>query len=78
MGKGKKEKKAYQRVLEHEDIPMPWGVMRLFMGGNKELRICGDELCFGEDYVTLKEAREAFEWIVDQLGGTVEWKNEEE
>ena len=57
--------------MEQDEIP--FHVRRLFRDDSFEIEIFGDQLCFGEDYVSLKEAREGMEWIVNQLGGKVKW-----
>lgn len=32
-----------------------------------------DQVSFGEDYLEIHEARRALDWLVDQMGGTVQW-----
>ena len=53
-------------------VTTPWHVSRVF--GKADL--FGEQVTFGmdKDYVTLDEARESLEWIVEQLGGKVKWE----
>jgi hypothetical protein len=50
---------------------VPYKVARAFT--QPRLEVVGDQVCIGEDYLTLDEAREAIAWYVDQLGGKVVW-----
>ena len=70
------EKKAYEIILEQPPIKFPYKVSRLFAEGSRQIDFAGDQLSLGEDYVTLNEARDGIEWLVDQLGGTVKWNKQ--
>jgi len=37
--------------------------------------VYGDQVSFGEDYVSLQDARDGVHWLVNQLGGRVTWKD---
>lgn len=51
----------------------PWYVKRV-MPDNFRIEVLGEQLTFGQDFVTIEEAREALDWFVNELGGTVKWK----
>lgn len=72
---------AYKKIQAVNDKidPLPWCTLRLFGSAYNEphFAVCGDQVCLGEDYVSIAEAREGLTWIVDQLGGKVEWGSED-
>lgn len=83
MQKGKKRKEQKQqqqspvRIVDVmakgvPEFPVPYHVSRVF-STETEPRVFGDQVTFGEDFVSLQEARVALEWYVEQLGGKVEW-----
>lgn len=56
------------------EVAVPWTHWRLL--GNeagKIIHISGSDICLGEDYGSLDEARAAIAWYVEQLGGAVQW-----
>ncbi len=56
-------------------VEVPHGVWTLFPGENvHNLEVLGDQISLGGDYYSLEKARAAIEWYVDQLGGSVKWK----
>lgn len=65
--------KAIQQI--GTEIEIPWNVYRLFGGPSKEISLVGQEICLGEDYGSVEQCRDAIEWFVNQLGGTVSWKD---
>jgi hypothetical protein len=68
--------KKIQKLNEKTKSP-PWNVGRCFEGEFLRtfgIQVCGDQICLGEDYVSLSEAREAVEWLASELGGEVEWE----
>jgi hypothetical protein len=72
----KKEKTVADKLLEHEDIKVPFEVRR-FLGGDA-ITLAGDQACIGNgdsDYGSLEELRNAVEFYVKQLNGTVVWKD---
>lgn len=66
----------YKAIQEIGEIEVPHHVWRLFRERPYSLQIAGDQVCFGEDFVELREARAAVEWYVKQLGGSVKWARE--
>ncbi len=75
-----KEVKKLQTLIEKyraiqaigSSIEVPWKVQRLFPS-NLQIDVIGTQIGFGEDYVSVDQARDALEWLVAQLGGTVKW-----
>jgi len=61
-----------QKLREKQD-EVPFSVKRMFREAYFEIDIVGDQISFGEDYVSLEYARENFEWVIDQLGGKITW-----
>lgn len=62
--------------LEKKVPPTPYNV-HVALGAKLNLGFNGD-VCIGSgdcDFVSVKEARSAVEWLVDQLGGKVEWSD---
>lgn len=39
----------------------------------RTMDVVGDQISFGEDYVSLEGARSVLDYLVQQLGGKVEW-----
>ena len=72
-----KLKKALEKskaLLEQVERP-PWTVCCLFSSNMKtNYGLFGDQVCLGEDFVSLEDAREGVAWLVDQLGGKVKWE----
>lgn len=54
-------------------VNTPYEVYCLFKD-LRTLEIFGDQISFGEDYMSLQETRNAVQWIAEQLGGSVEWE----
>lgn len=65
--------KAIQKVGIEVDIP--WEVAHVLAGEIKTITALGDQVCIGDDYVSLENARKAVTWYATQLGGTIEWKS---
>lgn len=64
---------AYNEIQEiSKQVKMPWAVNRAFK--DFELEIMGDQISFGEDFLTLEEARETLELLTETLGGKVKWE----
>lgn len=55
------------------EIEVPWVVWTAFGEKAKLITITGTDICLGEDYKTLEQARAAIAWYVDQLGGSAKW-----
>lgn len=68
---------VFQKVLTMRAIgpstTVPWHVWRCFGSQQKEVLVSGTDVCLGEDYVSLEEARKAVDWYVEELGGQVKW-----
>jgi hypothetical protein len=60
-------------VKMNPDTAVPWHVWRCLGNQQKQISISGTDICLGEDYVSLEQARAAVQWYVEQLGGTVKW-----
>lgn len=79
--KGLKECSAPQTLIEKynaiqaigSSIETPYEVFCLFKDF-KTMDVIGDQISFGEDYVSLESARSAISFLVEQLGGEVKWK----
>jgi hypothetical protein len=56
------------------ETEVPHAVWTCFGPQQKVVSILGDQICMGEDYVSVGKAREALEWYVNQLGGSVQWR----
>ena len=74
-----KPKKAATNTVKalidnYKPIMVPYNVWTVFGEEAKEVRIAGDQACFGCDYKSLPQLREAMEWYVSQLGGAVKWE----
>jgi hypothetical protein len=68
-------KEKLEKIEELQKLTTPWKVMRL-MG---KVELFGNHISFnadghGGDFVSLEEAREAIDWLVEQLGGQVKWR----
>lgn len=63
--------KAIQAI--GNEIEIPWAVKCMF-SGRFRLEVLGSEVTFGEDYVSVQQARASIEWLANQLGGKVKWK----
>lgn len=63
-------------ALKHNvsSFEVPFEVWRLFGENQKRLEIVGEEICLGQDFESLEQARKAVAWYVDQLGGKVKWE----
>lgn len=66
--------KVIERVSE--EVETPWCLKRAF----KDIKVeaFGDQITFGEDFLSITEARESIEALVYTLGGKVEWEEEDE
>lgn len=62
--------KTYEEMSQKLSYP-PHEFNRFFGDG---LCCSGDEVCLKGDYMNIDEARTATEWLVEQLGGKVEWE----
>jgi len=71
--------KVYEKIqkLNEKQDDIPWNTRRLFREGYFEINIMGSEISFGEDYVSIEQAREGIQFIVEQLGGKVDWSDYE-
>lgn len=62
------------------EVKTPHHVGRCFGGPTTAhtLSIMGPDICLSDngDYVSFKEAREALQWYVEQLGGSIKWKKD--
>lgn len=64
-----------ERIKEIEKLQkleVPWQVSRLGL----HVSLFGDQIAFtneGGDYVDVMEARQALDWLIEQLGGKVKW-----
>jgi hypothetical protein len=59
------------------EVYTPYHVWRILGDSNhKFIEVVGNQICMGEDFASMAEARAAVAWYVDQLGGSVLWKNE--
>lgn len=61
-------------IDKYAPITVPYNVWTVFGEEAKEVRIAGDQASFGCDYKSLPELREAMEWYVQQLGGSIKWE----
>lgn len=70
--------KAYEEVQKiNEQLPeYPWHVWTRLFGKKCRPEVLGNQINLGyeTDYCNLDEAREAVEYLVEQLGGKVKWK----
>lgn len=57
---------------EAKQNKIPWNVKRCFK--DLEVTIYPGQVSFGEDFVSLEEARDTLKFLVEELGGTVKWK----
>jgi hypothetical protein len=65
------EKHEYINRLKLDEIPHI--VIQAFGHIAKQVSVTDNEICLGEDFLSVDEAREAIAWYVDQLGGKVTW-----
>lgn len=65
--------KLNEQLKLQKDIEVPYNVWRMFGEQCKVISLAGDQASFGEDYGKVQELREAVEFYVEQLGGTVKW-----
>ena len=69
---------AYKEIQEIEaQVPeYPHVVWTKIFGSRFKPLITGNQICLSNDadYASVSEAREAVEYLVEQLGGTVKWK----
>lgn len=54
-------------------VEVPWTIRRAF-NGPVQVEVLGDQVSFGEDYLSFEEARAVAAWFVEQLGGKVSWR----
>lgn len=70
--------KAYEIILKNKENQdklkkSPWLFISAF-GSDRCLDVLGDQISFGEDYLSLQEARQVVEYLVNELGGgKVKW-----
>lgn len=63
---------AIQKIGTEVDVPhYAWTT---FMPEYRSISIVGTDICLGEDYKSIEQARAGIEFYVTQLGGTVKWK----
>lgn len=65
-------KQRLQKIDDLQSVKTPWHVMRLF----GQVQLWGPQISFEQgnsDFVELEEAKQALEWLVEQLGGRVNW-----
>lgn len=67
----------HKLVSELAAHDVPFHVWSLFGDKQRQIQLLGTDICLGEDYATLKGCRQAIEWYVEQLGGTVKWNANE-
>lgn len=67
--------KIIEQVKLQEDIKVPWHVWTKFGESAKHVTIMGKQVSLTSegDFGSIDEIREAIEFYVDQLGGTVKW-----
>jgi len=68
---------AFNEVQKLKVDEVPWEVKRVFPTEGSRgltLEVVGSEVSFGEDFVSIEQARTAVNFLVNQLGGTVKWK----
>lgn len=65
--------KVKEQLKLQQNIDVPHGVWTIFGDQCKEIRMMGDQACFGEDYASLEQLRAAIDWYAEQLGGQVKW-----
>jgi hypothetical protein len=67
--------KIIEQVKLQEDIEVPWRVWTKFGQSAKCITVMGKHVSLTDqgDFGTIEELREAIEFYVDQLGGTVKW-----
>lgn len=78
----KKLKKQKNRVIDsfkqiqavQHRFKLPFDFWRLACESAKEIEIMGNQITMGQDYLTLEEARGAFDEVVAELGGTITWE----
>lgn len=64
----------YEAIVKmNPDTKVPFDTWRCFGERQKHVHLSGTQICLGEDYVTIEEARQAVKWYVEQLGGFVKW-----
>lgn len=74
MSKNQKPKKIVDYLNNPPSIKVPYDVWTTFGENIKNISIAEDQVCFGLDYKSIKDARGAIAWLVDQMGGKVTWK----
>ena len=53
---------------------VPWEVYCAFGASIRDnFGVAGSEVCLGEDYLSVGQARDAVNWVAEQLGGAVKW-----
>lgn len=59
---------VYQKTqeLREKQDKVPWEVTCCFT--QIKVDIVGDQVCFGEDYVSMEKAKKAIMWLADQFG----------
>lgn len=72
--KQKKPKTIAQRIRENIPIEPPRSAFITF--NCQAISIAGTDVSFGPncDFVSIEQAREALEWLVAQMEGSVTWK----
>lgn len=68
----------YEKYLKIQkigcEVETPYDIWRVFGNSNKNISIVANDICLGEDYVSLELARAALEWYTKQLGGDIKWQ----
>lgn len=67
-------KQKIEEITKLQKVETPWKFKCIF----GQINIHGDQICVYSnemnDYVGLSEFKEAVEWLVNELDGTVKWK----
>lgn len=75
----KKPKTLIQKYKEIQkigtNVEVPWNIWRFMGTPHKNIDTFGDQICIGEDYGSVEEVRNTIEFYVDQLGGKVQWRD---
>lgn len=72
----KKKALILEGVVEQPSLKVPWEVWTAFGQAAKEVSFIGNQIALTDDsdFVTIERAREAVQWYVENLGGSVNWK----
>lgn len=65
--------KTNEKIRKELNDEAPYNTKSMFV--DFRIDIYGDQICFGEDFKSLDDAREGVEYLVKLLGGKTTWKN---